>query len=79
MQEGASCESPDKQIGRCIDIYQCPVVTELLSRSITPEVRQFVRSLQCGFNGNKVLVCCPQQTTRKVIDEPEVSFKIIIF
>uniref|UniRef100_A0A1V1G586 CLIP domain-containing serine protease n=2 Tax=Reticulitermes speratus TaxID=60591 RepID=A0A1V1G586_9NEOP len=63
-QENDNCATPDSKQGQCIDLKKCPVLISLLTmtRPLSPEVIDFLRSSQCGFKGNSPLVCCPMST-----------------
>ncbi|CAG9759963.1 unnamed protein product [Ceutorhynchus assimilis] len=65
VQDGSPCKIPNGPNGICIYVYECKVVTDILSRSsLTFEARNYVRSLSCGQRNGRPYVCCPQLSTR---------------
>ncbi|KAK9881048.1 hypothetical protein WA026_014392 [Henosepilachna vigintioctopunctata] len=51
-----SCDTPNRDSGRCISIYSCQILLNVV-RSKDPTQVQFLRESQCGFQSNP-LVCC---------------------
>lgn len=59
-QVGTSrCDTPNKEIGTCVDLKNCPQLYQLLTTSgRQPEVANFLRKSQCGYANNSPKVCC---------------------
>lgn len=75
------CTTPQNTVGTCINIRQCqPLIERLVKQQpVGIELREYLISLQCGFEGINPKVCCAQQTstdTRDVVtpalDPPNV-------
>lgn len=65
----SACKTPDNYDGNCIVLQQCNSLYKMLRTELTTQQRNFLRSSQCGRQGNTVLVCCP--TTFTLADLPE--------
>nr|CAD7588738.1 unnamed protein product [Timema genevievae] len=49
----SSCVTPTEEQGVCVSLNSCFDLLDLLkARPIRPEVAQFLRDSQCGFEGN---------------------------
>ncbi|KOC63285.1 Serine protease easter, partial [Habropoda laboriosa] len=49
--------------GSCIGIRQCPQLLRILeTKPLKPDVVDYLRQSQCGFDGNLPRVCCPIQS-----------------
>lgn len=58
-QGQSNCITPNGLNGRCIGIRQCsPLLSILQQRPLQPEVVDFLRQSQCGFNTADPRVCC---------------------
>ncbi|XP_076289829.1 melanization protease 1-like [Lasioglossum baleicum] len=57
------CSTPENRPGLCINARNCPAVVQLCKthRPLTREIQNYLRSLQCGFEGRTPKVCCAQQ------------------
>lgn len=60
-----ACKTPDNWDGRCIVLQQCRPLYSLLQGTLTNDQRTFLRSSQCGREGSKPLVCCPNTFTEE--------------
>lgn len=83
------CSTPENNPGLCINIRNCPAVIQLFSiRPVPSDIQNYLRSLQCGFEGRTPKVCCareptvttstteaprPQTGTASVPEPPDVS------
>ncbi|XP_076392709.1 uncharacterized protein LOC100882895 [Megachile rotundata] len=61
----SQCYTPQNKVGTCINIHQCQPLIERLTKQqpVTKELRDYLISLQCGFEGINPKVCCEQQTS----------------
>lgn len=58
--EGGRCTNPQQRQGTCIPIDSCDSLRQMIQqRPLPPETVDFLRRSQCGFSGNRPLVCCP--------------------
>lgn len=63
---------PDRTIGNCLSVYECPSVLNQLGNGggVSLKVAEYLRSLQCtGDSGQFPFVCCELVTTA---DEPRI-------
>lgn len=59
------CITPDGIAGSCTRIRECPPVLALLqSQPLNPENVNYLKQLQCGFEGTEPRVCCKPTPTR---------------
>ncbi|XP_053998004.1 CLIP domain-containing serine protease B4-like [Hylaeus anthracinus] len=60
-----SCISPRNIPGRCINVHSCQRVINILQQQkpLSSEIVLYLKSLQCGTEGNSPKVCCEQQQT----------------
>ncbi|XP_078036062.1 melanization protease 1-like isoform X2 [Augochlora pura] len=64
------CNTPENRPGLCINVRNCQRVVQLLQQKpLTKETLNYLRSLQCDFEGKVPKVCCEQQTTPPVVSE----------
>lgn len=58
------CETPNKAVGTCIEIKNCPALIEIVRQTVTDSsLTQFLKDSQCGGNPpQSVYVCCPTGT-----------------
>ncbi|CAK9822833.1 CLIP domain-containing serine protease HP8 [Anthophora retusa] len=69
FQGQSNCATPNNVAGSCVGIRQCPQLLNLLeAQPLKPEVIDFLRKSQCGFEGNYPRVCCPLRNG--IIDIP---------
>ncbi|XP_058796722.1 melanization protease 1-like [Phymastichus coffea] len=53
------CTMPNQQLGTCINIRRCPSMLDMLqTRPLTPQITDFLRKSQCGYEGSNPKVCC---------------------
>ncbi|XP_044263813.1 melanization protease 1-like isoform X2 [Tribolium madens] len=58
------CKTPHHQDGKCILIYSCKPIMDLLDQVPQPlplEISNYLKSYHCGFDGNTPKVCCPSK------------------
>nr|XP_022902326.1 uncharacterized protein LOC111415067 [Onthophagus taurus] len=56
---GSNCITPSYTSGRCINIYQCqPIMNVLNSGGLTNQFKEELKKYYCGFDTNPK-VCCP--------------------
>ncbi|XP_076762225.1 serine protease ea-like isoform X1 [Xylocopa sonorina] len=69
------CIAPPNKVGVCINIYSCkPIIDIIKSRPLSmTEFHDYLRSIQCGFEGNNPKVCCEQPVIKEETDPPDVS------
>ncbi|XP_066258875.1 venom protease-like [Euwallacea similis] len=67
-QDGASCKTPKDQPGKCMSVYNCKILLDIVNNpsGLTPEVIDYLKRHSCGVNGGTPYVCCPQETTREL-------------
>lgn len=56
------CRTPDRGVGTCIPIRDCPPILDLLADSPKPlpqRIVLYLRRFQCGVEDGAVKVCCP--------------------
>ncbi|KAL1492498.1 hypothetical protein ABEB36_010744 [Hypothenemus hampei] len=74
VQDGRSCQTPNRENGQCVSIYNCKVFIDVLSKGsgVSDNFKEYLRKSSCGFQSGIPFVCCPLPGTRNVdIKEPE--------
>lgn len=61
LTDDDGCRTPDRGVGNCIIINSCKPMIDFISKNqpLSPQAITLLRSYQCGFEQNKVKVCCP--------------------
>ncbi|GBP52153.1 Phenoloxidase-activating enzyme [Eumeta japonica] len=56
--DDASCATPDGQIGRCVNLYSCPHLVQMLKNEPVPQdTVQFMQNSRC-LGSDRYSVCC---------------------
>ncbi|GBP52168.1 Phenoloxidase-activating enzyme [Eumeta japonica] len=73
LVNGTNCATPDGQIGRCINLYDCPYLVQLLVPPVLQENELFVRNSKCE-SADSLSVCCTESppSTKKPFIKPKI-------
>lgn len=72
------CRTPNRGVGTCIPVKQCKPIVEFIQQAnqakLSTNTIELLQRYQCGFEGNSVKVCCPDDPTPiGKVPPPDVS------
>lgn len=73
MIEDDGCRTPDRGVGNCIKIHDCPAMMTVLQnapRPLSSQIVTLLRSYQCGYEDRAVKVCCPPRPIQLTVTIP---------
>lgn len=62
------CSTPDGQPGKCVSIYSCPHISNMLKPPVSNEVLSFVQKSKCPSTDQYSVCCGPPPVSRPVLE-----------
>ncbi|XP_066157604.1 phenoloxidase-activating factor 3-like isoform X1 [Euwallacea fornicatus] len=62
--EDSGCRTPNRGVGNCLPVSECPTMLDVLSRIKRPISEVILKRIQaytCGVAGGSIKVCCPSE------------------
>ncbi|KAF2897099.1 hypothetical protein ILUMI_09080 [Ignelater luminosus] len=78
LVDDEGCRTPNRGVGTCIPIKECKPIVEYIQQAAQAKLSsssiQLLQRYQCGFEGNSVKVCCPDDPNSiGKIPPPDIS------